>query len=420
MRLNSFELFATSSLSHFPALKLFLKRIYYWVFYLISYRGDKFHTKLKLRTIEYREHSFFGYFDVPPDNGDQLVLVMGGDGPSCHRPTSEQSIFVGVKDIQTDDIVFETQTTSFNWQQGCRAQWLNQHQFMFNRPNASKTQHNGILINLRQPQQTTVFEWPIQTAYEDKYYLSVNYQRLSKTQPEYGYHDLPQLNDTELSNNRNDGIRLVNLKTKTAELILPISRVISYENKTLPNVVHSLNHCSISPTGTDFLFIHRYFLGSKRVDNFFCYNLNTDVLKPICRDRMVSHFSWIDEKKFLCFFEPEGKAKSYYIVDKDTESCQRVTNEILKGFGDGHPSSRNAIMFSDSYPGRDRMQHLIRHDLKSNETTVLGSFFSPIKYFGEGRCDLHPRLSLDGQKLFFDSVHKGKRKLCYLNLAEGY
>jgi len=57
-------------------------------------------------------------------------------------------------------------------------------------------------------------------------------------------------------------------------------------------------------------------------------------------------------------------------------------------------------------------------DLEKKEMQKLGSFYEPLKYYEESRCDLHPRFSRDGNKVFFDSVHIGKRKLCYINLEE--
>ena len=41
---------------------------------------------------------------------------------------------------------------------------------------------------------------------------------------------------------------------------------------------------------------------------------------------------------------------------------------------------------------------------------LIGTFYSPMKYYGYKRCDLHPRWSPDGNFISIDSTHEDKRK----------
>ena len=75
-------------------------------------------------------------------------------------------------------------------------------------------------------------------------------------------------------------------------------------------------------------------------------------------------------------------------------------------------------MLFDSYPNFFRDKYLKVLNINTNKIFSVGTFFEANKYFGETRCDLHPRWSCDGGKLFVDSVHKGKRYLYQIDLDE--
>ena len=86
--------------------------------------------------------------------------------------------------------------------------------------------------------------------------------------------------------------------------------------------------------------------------------------------------------------------------------------------GDGHPSVFKNQMIYDTYPDRSGMKHLYLFDFEKKKQIELGSFYEPLKFYQESRCDLHPRFSKDGTRVFFYSVHTGKRKLYYIQLEE--
>ena len=44
----------------------------------------------------------------------------------------------------------------------------------------------------------------------------------------------------------------------------------------------------------------------------------------------------------------------------------------------------------------------------------MGEFFESLKFYNESRCDLHPRLNSNRDKIYFDSVHDGYRSLYFL------
>ena len=95
----------------------------------------------------------------------------------------------------------------------------------------------------------------------------------------------------------------------------------------------------------------------------------------------------------------------------DNNSEQIFSNSKITNFGDGHPTIYNKKMLFDTYPDKSRIKYLMSFNVENNHLQNIGSFFENFDYYGETRCDLHPRWSFDGSKMFIDSVHTGKRFL---------
>jgi hypothetical protein len=90
--------------------------------------------------------------------------------------------------------------------------------------------------------------------------------------------------------------------------------------------------------------------------------------------------------------------------------------DTLPLLGDGHPHYEHGLMIFDTYPDRTGMQSLFSYHIASDELNLLGQFRHSRGFYGETRCDLHPRLAGNGRYLFFDSVFSGRRQLHYIIL----
>ena len=78
---------------------------------------------------------FFGYYDKPAENRAGYILVNASKTRKTSQlPSSSGKIYVLVIDKNRPDNnpVLSVETSSYNWQQGCRAQWLTDDLFIMN------------------------------------------------------------------------------------------------------------------------------------------------------------------------------------------------------------------------------------------------------------------------------------------------
>jgi len=174
----------------------------------------------------------------------------------------------------------------------------------------------------------------------------------------------------------------------------------------------------ISPKGDKFMFLHRWLVGNRKLDSLIISDIDGKNIKCLADDDMVSHCFWNGNDEIISYMRDKKDGDKYFKIDINTSERKIIGKGILDKFGDGHPSIYQNKMLFDTYPNKARMKELFVFDLKGNHLTKLGEFYESLKFYGETRCDLHPRFSIDGSKVFFDSVHTGKRKLYYLKLRD--
>lgn len=237
-----------------------------------------------------------------------------------------------------------------------------------------------------------------------------------KLRADYGYRNLPPLTNEEMQELSNDGIFMVDFLTKKTIMVHSLKDIVGLDAKPIfADCLHVVNHVMISPKGDGFIFIHRYYLGKRRLDRLIYSDFKQ--MKVLVDEGMVSHCCWIDDSKILGYFKYDGKDAFYYCnIEDGTIICNHAMSQM--GYGDGHPSCYGSLIVFDTYPDRSRMQHLFLYDQKTDAVNHLLEVYQSTAYMNECRCDLHPRFSDDGKQIFFDTVYNGKRQLCYINILQ--
>lgn len=341
--------------------------------------------------------SFFGYYDIPFDKNNILYNKILGDN----------SIQLIKK--ENDGLTYIDQVNSWNYQQGCM------YQSIFSIPDCQliyNTIHKGSLVScvFSFSGQKSYHPYPVSLMSNDGWY-SLNYKRLTYSEYGYKYPDNVD-NFHRLQSDEEDGIWYYSHKLNQAKLIIKISDL----NRDFPRAGNKkdkgfINHLSQSRDYRYLIFIHRIIsVNEGRISRLMLYNVETDTIGIILDEGFVSHYCWISSSKFVIYARVNNR-KGYYIYDTNTLQYTSLLNGDIDQYGDGHPtaSACGRYIVTDSYPDASSHQKLILVDLLKENHYILASLYVPFWFFGENRCDLHPRWSTDDSCVSFDSSHSGTR-----------
>lgn len=412
------ERLIASVLSSTPRLKGVVKRCYILLNYAIhrkSYKSRILISGTAINTIEPTakdDETFFGYYDKSPDNG-RYIIFNETALPTSGKPDATRPLSLNVMDKGTSEVQSIGVTHSYNWQQGCRVQWIDETRLIYNSFDGQK--YVGNLLDVKAESIVMTFGLPVQDAFQDHYFLAINYRRIMRLRPDYGYRNLARLSDSDMKDLAHDGIWKVDFKSAKSELIVSLDKLASLQPKeSFDGADHKVNHVMISPQGDRFIFIHRWYRSGRRFDRLVLSDFHK--LTVLSDNEMVSHMCWVDNDTLFGYLRHENRDGFYFInlIDGTFTPCEPL-NDLA--YGDGHPSCHDDLIVVDSYPDKSRMQHLTLYNIKTQKITPLLEVFQSVGFQGESRCDLHPRFSMDGRRIYFDSVFGGSRRLCYIDLA---
>ena len=397
-------------------IKFFYKRTIYLVYrksgfsYELS-KGYSLETPYSMigKLDEKEEALFFGYYDKSPWNEKMSRAVF--------HSYAKNSKVVSLKlfDFEKNNIETVGQTSTWNWQQGAMTQWLNNNEIIFN--SEVKKGHLGSQIVDVRSNKSRSIDFPIQCIQPDgKQGISLNYKRLMKLRPDYGYQQ-EFINFRSEMSYHEDGLWVIDLEKNEVSLVITLQQLKeNVPTSEMSITEHKVNHVMYSPDGASIIFLHRWLGKVGKWSRLYLYSFKSGELEILLDNKMVSHYSWKTNTEIVAwarFNEVDG----YYLINTETKKISEIANRDFDLFGDGHPSSHplnNEVVVSDSYPDKSRIRTLFTANLDSNELQKVGDFFSPWKFENERRCDLHPRWSPDGKMISIDSAHTGKRRTYFI------
>jgi len=382
-------------------------------------RGPKFHWR--------------GYYDkllFDPSNRFVLANEVDFEGRS---PTAEDSIRIGMVDIQDGDRWTELGSTSaWNWQQGCMLQWLpgttddSMSEIAWNdRVDGQFVSH---VLNVRTGSKRTLPHPFYCVSPDGKTGFAPDFRRLNDMRPGYGYAGVPDPNKEVLAPD-DAGIWRIDMLTGKQTMIFSFADAVKipFEGREdavfRPHSKHWFNHLLCNPDGTRLFFLHRWRNPESR-SKFFtrAMTMNFDGTDPYVIDPWgaTSHFIWRDPKHIFAWAWHPSHQERFYLYEDKTENVSVVgpNTMMLNGHNTYVPGTESEWVLNDTYPDAKALQHPYVYHIPTDRRVPLGHFPSPPAYRGELRCDNHPTASRDGKHVVFDSPHQNGRQVYLVDISE--
>ena len=366
-------------------------------------------------------HHFFGYYGISPwDSSQQYHLALETDFDD-RRPGVEDVARVGYIDKNSHEFTQLVETSAFNLQQGSMMHWIDVgrgEEFTYN-----GYDREGKLVSFAfhfQSKQQRIIQGAIAAVSPThSRAIGLNFQRMSYCRPTVGY--AHQEEGYELVNQpKDDGLYTLNLRSGEASLFLSIQEVMKRASGEFPKDRPAwFNHVLYNPSGERLLFFCRVRKEKKGfLTSLWTVNADgTELRCPIPFGNWISHFDWKDDTTILITSDVLG-AREYLEFQDNSQEFKPIGRGILTV--DGHCSylpDTNWIV-SDTYAlGQERLLELFLYHIPTKRKVSLGKFPHPQQYKGVIRCDLHPRLSPDGNIVSFDSVHEGSRQIYSVDIS---
>jgi len=358
------------------------------------------------------KHHFFGYFDkYQEDISGRYALAHEVDFIG-RQPEASDKAGIGMIDLKDGNKFIKlTETRTFCWQQGAMLQWLpgSKSEIIFNDRDGDKFVSRIMDINSGKER---LLSRPVYCISGDGHYaLSLNFSRLDKQRPGYGYAGIPDPFEN-CDHSGDDGIYLLDIRKDTYKLVVSLDSIVNVEHlPSMENYKSWFNHLLFSPDGKRFSFFHRW----RQPDGWHLtrmYTASRDgseiyLLNP---EDMTSHYTWINNWQIICYANRYATGHSYFIFNDKSQSPEIIGKGLFDGDGHCSFSACGKWMLTDTYPDSKNFRDLILFDLENEIRYNIGHFHSVPEWPIPGRCDLHPRWSRDCKSVFLDSSHDGTRQ----------
>lgn len=403
---------------------------------------------------------FFGYFNTPQVSADGGKLLALRVARFDRVPEPGDVAEVGWFQIGVDSPVFHKigETTAFNWQQGAMLQFLGpdyQSRVIWNH-------FDGTAYRARIHDLETGRGRDVPAIYDPfpdgESAVTVDFERHAWCRRGYSYGNVMK-QEKNAPVVAGDAIWKVDLATGASRPIVELADMMALSpHGTMAGATHYLEHAAINPSGTHFVFLHRWRHANGIHSRLLVANADGGDIRILNDSGRMSHFCWASDTTLLGYggkanavntlrrnralvktlFKPllpiykrlvrdsSGLAKSltgdaYYLLDIENPGQLVLVAPSVRA-EDGHPAmlpqdpeTGAHIFVTDTYARAEYglRPRLLAVDPHTDTYQVLDELGS-IDQHDETptRCDLHPRVTQTPQGVLvsIDTMDGGQRR----------
>jgi len=368
----------------------------------------KIQTCYSLRTFSDKfSDTFFGYYDISPFNSKDEVLYI-------EKEESEDIVRIVLNNIDDTNKRIVAKSKAWNWQQGSRLRWMPGSDSVLSFNDFDGVQYFNRIIDTETGNERRI-NWPLYDIdHTAKLGLSLNFERLGKLRPGYGYTCRAYFQDTNAL--ADEGILIIDLEKNIVERKITYNDIKTKcnDNEELDN--YYINHLAFSPSGQKFLFFWIHIIDGYHKASLIVYDIKMDRIIPLELEMKASHYVWQDDDTIICTsYDNQGDCR-YYKYHISDRSKQEICPNSLRV--DGHPSfyKTTDILLTDTYPDMLYFQHLYLVDIAEDVKKEILKIYSDPRVRGERRTDLHPRFNRDKSCIAFDANVTNHRHFYIISL----
>lgn len=377
-------------------------------------------------------HHFFGYYDKSPWNASGQRIIAHEAAFNDRPPTGADRLGLGiVHPAMGNRFELLTDTLAWNWQQGAMTQWHPadpERRFVYN--DRRRGRFVGVVRDVDEGEVAEI-ERPVYALLPDgTTAFSLNFARLAVHRPGYGYEGGEDTGAGE-AHPGTDGIWRIDLASGKAEIIVSLAELAQHDPKpSMQGAWHYVNHIQPSRGGQRVAFFHVWHRDSKswEVRLYSCCPDGSE-LTCLLDTGFVSHYDWRDDDTILVWANRPGAPARFLLLSHRQIAAALTAREPapFDVFGeqvlteDGHCSfsADGRWVLNDTYPDSHQKRTLMLVRSESARRIDIARLLSPKgRWWGEIRCDLHPRWSRDGQRICIDSVHDGTRQMYTVDVSK--
>lgn len=409
-----------------PGLKNKLRDVYQGLYDFLPQKANYSKSKLFIK-----EGYFLGFHDIQPFSEDASLILGNTADIDFQMPKFNDRLSVGYFNFSEED-GFQSyneigSTFSWNYHKGCRLQWCGEKnsKIIYNYYDVDKKELSSIIHNV-DLKEDILINWPIDTVNpQGKVASSFSYERLEKCMPGYGYFFSDYDSCLSEGISSKTGLFLIDLEKNERTLLYSLENLAQSFSSSEFDVLesyHFVTHSQFSHDGRYLSFFHRIIFDENKLSHtrLLVHDFKTNELIDVPTKGMVSHYKWNENHEIVAYCRLENYDCHALISMSNVNNIVPIAYPALHS--DGHQSFiKNSLFVTDTYANKFRMSKIYQVDIDSNKEELLVEVYSPKKFQTIDinkhiACDLHPRVSANGDFLCFDTVTTGQRSLAVMKL----